>query len=315
MKHFLKIRKILIVPLVAVVTILPIHTQKANALGLMVPVLAPVSDSIASLHTSFQDVLKMGLDTLAYTVAQAALDQITQNTVSWIQGGFNGSPSFAVDPQKLFLNTADAVSGGLASQLRNLSTTCKTGSVNFNLDLANMVDLSTRSGASNKFAARLQCPFPATINASDFYKTGTGGWDAYSAAFQDAGNGFGSRIIVSQELATLQENAKKLQEQKLSWGNGFLDQVDPTNCPSMPPEVTAAIALPSSSPDALPPEAIKAYQSSYCKTATPGKTIADTLSQATGMDANRLNTADNMNKIIAAFIGQITKSVTVGIFK
>lgn len=317
MKNISIFKKTLLVPLVALITFLPIHVQKASA-GAVPGIFVPVADSILQgdtlTHTAFQDVAKMSLDTLAYTAAQIALDEITKNTVSWIQGGFNGSPSFAVDPNKLFLDTADAVSGGLASQIRNLSTTCKVGNVNFNLDLANMVDLSTRSGATNKFAAQLQCPFPATIDPTKFYTNFDGGWDAYGAALEDAGNGFGTRVIASKELATLQQEVTHLQEQKLGWANGFLDQPDLSQC-TYPPAVASVINLPSTSPDALPPEAVQAYQRSYCKTATPGKTIADTLSQATGMDTQRLNMADNMNKIIAAFVGQITKSVTVGVFK
>ncbi len=322
MKHPSKIKNFFLPLIIAVIVVSPIHTQKASAIGIFVPTNDAMLNVATSLHASFQDVAKMGLDTLAYTAAQMALDQITQNTVSWIQGGFNGSPSFAVDPAKLFLNTADAVSGGLASQIRNLSTTCKVGNVNFNVNsLANMVDLSTRSGATNKFAAQLRCPFPATIDPTKFYSDGSGGWEGFGSALQDAGNGFGSRILVSQELKTLQAEATHIQEQKLNWGNGFLDQVDTSNC-DYPPEVNKAMTSTLtasdtglSSPDALPPEAVKAYQQSYCKTATPGKTIADTLAQATGMDTQRLNMADNMNKIIAAFVGQITKSVTVGVFK
>ena len=330
MKNILTLKKTLLISLALVaVIVLPIHTQKASAFaasagsagaggGSIPSIFVPVNDGMLNGtvlgDATFQDTIAPMLDTLAYTAAQMALDQITQNTVSWIQGGFNGSPSFAVDPAKLFLNTADAVSGGLASQIRNLSTTCKVGNVNFNLNLANMVDLSTRSGATNKFAAQLQCPFPVTIDPTKFYTNFDGGWDAYGAALEDAGNGFGTRVIASKELATLQQEATHLQEQKLGWANGFLDQPDLSQC-TYPPAVASVINLPSTSPDALPPEAVQAYQRSYCKTATPGKTIADTLSQATGMDTQRLNMADNMNKIIAAFVGQITKSVTVGVFK
>ena len=318
MKHPSKIKNFFLPLIIAIIVVSPIHTQKASAVGIFVPTNDAMLNVATSLHASFQDVAKMGLDTLAYTAAQMALDQITQNTVSWIQGGFNGSPSFAVDPAKLLLNTANAVSGGLASQIRNLPNTF---SPDIALKLSNMVELSTRSGAGNKFAEQLKSPFPATIDPTKFYTNFDGGWEGYSAALQDSGNGFGTRIIVSQELNTLQAEAQHIQEQKLSWGNGFLDQVDTSNC-DYPPEVNKAMTSTLtasdtglSSSDALPPEAVKAYQQSYCKTSTPGKTIADTLAQATGMDTQRLNMADNMNKIIAAFVGQITKSVTVGVFK
>lgn len=288
MKHTFNIQKILIVPIVAIATLLPINAQKANA-QLFVPVFDKLHTTVSAKHAGFQNVTKMTLDTLAYTVAQSALDQLTQNTVNWIKGGFAGSPSFAVDPNKLFLDTTNIVAGGLANQIQGIAT-CDFNP-NFNIDLANMVTLSTRSGATAKFQDQIKCPFPSTINASDFYNDfSKGGWEAFETALSDSGNAFGVNLLTSRELAARQTETLSVIEQKLGWAGGFLSM---ETCGSIEPYT------------GIPTD---------CKTTTPGKIIQDQLSQSIGTDMNRLGFADNLNKVFSALIGQLTQSAMSGIF-
>lgn len=316
MKYIFGIKKTFISLIVtAVVISMPFAPLRVNAQvpGIMVPVLAPVSDSITTAHASFQDVAKMSLDTLAYTAAQVALNQITQSTVAWVKGGFNGSPSFAVDPQQLFLNIANSVTGGMVNQIRGIAT-CNF-IPNFNFDLANMVDLSGRSGYYDKFDQSIRCPFPANINASQFYRDfNQGGWKGFETSLQDSGNRFGTTLITAEELARRQKEMSDLKLTELGWAGGFMSMVDTNDCPSMPPEASAWIENGSGGVPA-DPTAVKELQNFYCKKTTPGKTISDQLSKTMGTDMDRLGAADNMNKIIAAVIGQLTSNLTTGIFR
>lgn len=266
----------------AVASVAAVPTADAVAAGLLGTV-----SGVNIAHTAFQDVGKMTLDNAFYVAAQCALSFMTENTVAWIKGGYNGSPSFAVDPQQLFLDIANSVSGGLVNQIRGIATCNFTP--NFNFDLANMVDLSGRSGYYDKFDQSIRCPFPANINASQFYRDfNQGGWKGFETSLQDSGNPFGLKVRTAEELATRQKEMKDLKVEQLGWAGGFL----PMETCELDSYGVAQI----------------------CKTTTPGKTISDQLSKTLGTDMDRLGAADNMNKIITAVIGQLTSNLATGIF-
>ncbi|HAS84470.1 MAG TPA: hypothetical protein DCS23_00110 [Candidatus Yonathbacteria bacterium] len=310
----LKIKKFLVLPFVVVALFISLGSPQAQAISVPSWDALSIAETITQQAEDMagemaQQVARMTLDSMAYTAGQMLLDQVTDNIITWVQGGFNGSPSFAVDPTKLFLDLADAVSGGMASQIRGIATCDFTA--NFNNDLANMVDLSTRRDAGNKYAYQIRCPFPAlNVNASDFYNDfNRGGWSAFEMALSDNGNAFGVAVLTSDELAKRQQEARATQEMRSNWSNGFTDLVDTDECPTMPDEVSGAIEN-----DELSIEEKKAYQKAYCKTTTPGKIVGERLGQAVGVDMDRLGFVDNINKIIGAVIKQFTSQAMSGIF-
>lgn len=313
------IKKILILPIIVFALFFSPNLPTANAQGVAVPTntmfdIPNVAQSIAQAITRqaadmAMEVARISIDSAAYMAGQMLLDQVTDGIITWVKGGFNGSPSFAVDPTKLFLDLADAISGGMASQIQGIATCDFTA--NFNLDLANMVDLSTRKNAGNKFANQIKCPFTETINinATDFYNDfSRGGWMAFETALSDSGNSFGVKVLTSKEHSARQEEARRTQEMRSSWSGGFTDMIDTEDCPSMPAEVAGGLAD-------MPPEAVRVYQQAYCKTTTPGKIVGDRLGQAVGVDMERLGFVDNVNKIIGAVVKQLTAQAVTGIFK
>ncbi len=247
-------------------------------------------------------------DCIIYGAGQLMLNQLTDNIISWIQGGFNGSPSFAIDTHALFLDLADSVAGDLAAEIRGIMSCNFTPT--WNNDLANSVDNSSRKYARNRFTTA--CPFDLNFTASTFFDGAQnaflrgGGMKSFEASLDDLGNPFGLRIVVSKELQTRQDETRRIQEQKLSWSNGFIDLVDTNNC-NYPASVAAGMKD-------FPPEAVKIYQRTYCQTTTPGKIIEGQLTKVTGLDMDRLGVSDSLNKIVSAFMKQITKQVKSGIF-
>lgn len=313
MNNISKFKKTLLLPLSVILISSTLNIQRAQAQvpGVFVPVYSAIEHGTQVTNFAWDSIGQHTLSTLAYTAGQLALDQITQNTISWIQGGFAGSPSFAIDPNKLFLDLADSVAGEFASEVRGLAT-CNF-SPNFNDNLANSLELSTRSNANNKFAAQAQCPFPAlSFSASDFYGAGAdafkqnGGWKAMEASLDDAGNPFGMRVVAGQELIARQSSAQKIQEQKSGWSNGFTNLVD-----------TSACTYPSgmdTSFEGVDPGVRASLQQQYCPITTPGKVIDGQLQDALGTDVQRLGFADNLDKLIGALIGQLTQEAITGIF-
>ncbi|OHA84239.1 MAG: hypothetical protein A2937_00370 [Candidatus Yonathbacteria bacterium RIFCSPLOWO2_01_FULL_47_33b] len=308
------IQKILLLPLI-VVSFFSFDISKAQAQvpSIFVPVYSAIEHGTSATDALWQDVTENGISMLAYQAGQIALNQLTQNTISWIRGGFNGSPSFAIDTNEIFLGLADMQAAGLAREIRGLAT-CDF-SPTFKDDLANMLELSTRRDAPSKFGVQASCPFPSNINASVFYTAGlntfeqNGGWEAMEASLNDSGNRFGLNVISGQELAARKSEAKNIQEQKLGWSNGFMDLVDTSDCTF--PNGQADFNSIDWSND---PQGKAIMERSFCKTTTPGKIIEGQLSDTLGTDLDRLGFADDLNKIIGALIQQLTQEAVNGIF-
>lgn len=275
-----------------------------------------------TLTTTWSSSLKGFADCLIWKTGQLMLDDLTEQTVNWIKGGMNGSPQFAVDPHKLYLDLSEAVAGNLARQIRGLELCDFTP--NFKNDLANWVELSGGGSTEQKLKVAIECPFKtAEVTASQFYGSQQKfAWRWFETALNDNGNPFGVSVIASNELTKSQLAEQHKAEQELNWGSGFLGVVDVQDCPNMPPEVSSAIAASQSGQSvdmsgnlAMSPEAVKSYQNSYCKKTTPGKIIERQLGDALQTDFQRLGLADNLSKIINAFVTKLSNDAIKGIFK
>lgn len=285
---------------VATAIAVPVNDMAANAH-------LAVSNVISNADATFNAITKMNLDAVAYGVAQCTLTAITDNTIKWIQGGFTGSPNFAVDTTNLFQKLSDAVLLDLSNQIKSLKACDFTP--NFINDLANSVEISAPK--RNKLAAKIQCPFgAANISASQFYGPGSRfTWGLFETALGDSGNQFAVRVTTAEEAARRQTEAKAATDQRLSWSNGFADIIDYTNCDYPDAEIEAQANDPSFSPALR-----EMYQRQYCPTTTPGKIVGDSLMKAIGAKQDRIGFADNMNKIISALIHELTKEAISGIF-
>ncbi len=263
-------------------------------------------------------------DCIVYNAGQKMLEQLTNNTVAWIQGGFHGAPSFSVNTHEVFLDLADMVAGDLARELRGIAT-CDFR-VNFKNDLANEVELSSKR--QYKFNSSVECPFPETfnLNSSDFYNgINKWSWEGLEYAMQENGNPFGVAILTGNELALRSSEKEEVRKQELSWANGFTNIVDTENCnyPSTTlgrydenedGNITQDEWDQLVADEMITKAEVREYQKIYCKTTTPGKVLGDKLSEAMDVDMQRLGLVDSINKIIGAVISQVTKQAAIGVF-
>lgn len=251
---------------------------------------------------------RISMDSAAYALGQMLLNQVTDNVVGWVKGGFNGSPSFAVDPTKLFLDASKMVASGLTQDILSLSV-CDFDSLS-RLNLAQSVTLAPIRNKA-RFADEIRCPFggnDAQLFYNDFSK---GGWRAFESSLSDRGNPFGTSLIVGQELSARQEVMKNTKEQELSWGGGFLSMADTSKCAypeGMDPDFNDFTGL-----DRTPAEK-STLQNTYCQKTTPGKIVGEKLHDALNIDMDRLGFVDNINKILGAVINQLSGQAMQGIF-
>ena len=266
------------------------------------------------------DPTKSVLNNIAYVLAQCTLTEMTNSTIKWIQGGFHGSPSFAISPKKVFADIANSVATELAQQIKSIGA-CNFVP-NFTVTLSNAVDLS--SDNSQMFASQVKCPF-GTGDAGAFFNDFTnGGWDSFANALNDAGNPFGVAVLTGDELNQREQQQAALQAQQLAWSHGFIDLVDndPKKCSYVnikdKPKDPNAISLDSTGrpdPKVYTPEVISALEKKYCPITTPGNVISDQLTKTLGVDMDRLGFADDMNKVITALLTQLVQQTVRGVFK
>ena len=285
-----------------------------------------VTSAMAKTPKDQQSKMTNGvMDCIVYNAGQKMLEQLTNNTVQWIQGGFHGSPSFSVNTHEIFLDLADMVAGDLARSIRGIAT-CDFR-VNFKNDLANEVELSTKR--EYKFNRSVECPFPETfqVNSSDFYNgINKWSWEGLEYALQESGNPFGVAILTGDELALRSAEKKEVRKQELSWSSGFTNIIDTENC-NYPrglieyhtgdennTTINQDVWNQEIEAGTITAARAREIQKTYCKTTTPGKILGDRLSESIGVDMQRLGLVDSINKIIGAMISQVTKQASIGIF-
>lgn len=276
--------------------------------------------AIAGVQTAsnvWQDDIRPVLDELVYIYAQCAIDEMTANTISWIQGGFHGSPSFALKPGKVFLDLQNTVANQLAKQVIDLRVTDFVPG--FSNNLTKSIELSTRVDARGKFSAKIKSTLPTGVEPQKFYNDfNQGGWGAFGASLQTNNNPFGVMIIAGDELAARQLEEATRQKNQLDWANGFIDLVDLDTC-TYPEDdgYGGAIVLGSDgqpNPDEYDPSEIADLQRQWCDITTPGNIISDQLSKTLGTDLDRLGLADNMNKIIEALLSKLVQDTVKHVF-
>jgi hypothetical protein len=282
------------------------------------------STGMSTASSAWQNDVKPYFDELAYITGQCALEQVTANTISWIKGGFHGSPSFAVSPKKLYSDLKNSVANQLARQVVALKLTDFVPG--FSNNLTKSLQLSASLDAQGRLKSNLQMTFPIGVQPSTFYNDfRQGGWPAYYASLSDNNNPFGNMLIVGNEMAVRNLEAQTIQKQQLDWSKGFIDIVDTDDCDypaggdSSDPEAAASggIALDASGqPDqnVYTQAEITSLQRQYCNTTTPGSILSQQLDKTLGTDLDRLGFADNVDKIITALISKLVQDTVKHVF-
>lgn len=296
-----------------------------------VPTTDPVGSGTTGLNTGintassiWKDDIKPYFDELAYSAGQCAIEQLTSNTISWIKGGFHGSPSFAIKPNQIFLDLQNSVANQMAKQVIDIQL--NDFIPGFSNNLTKSIQLSTRVNARGKFTNSIRATFPPDVQPQRFYQDfSQGGWGAFGASLQTNNNPFGVMMLVGDELAVRQAEAQATQQQQLNWSKGYIDLVDTDKCYYPSSESGSleyggeggAIYLDANGqpdPTEYDPAEITALQKQYCSITTPGGVISDQLTKTLGADMDRLGLADNVDKIITALISKLVQDTVHGVF-
>lgn len=237
------------------------------------------------------------LNGLAYRLSKVALAQLTKQTVSWINSGFNGD-SFFIKDQASYLYSLE--NEEINSILGPISAFANRKDYPYGRDYARAFLENRKSDYNNYSRSNLSSYLNKNITASQYSRNFmSGGWDGWIAMTQNASNnplGFG--MITSQQIADNAARSNQRMLNELNWGDGFLSQkkcVDPTN---------------------YTPKNAKKNPCRQWETVTPGITIANQLSNVMGTSFRQLEMADQINESLSiVFDALVNEGMSWGISK
>jgi hypothetical protein len=292
--------------------------------------LSSVYNEIASYAEQSIWIKDYILDPLAWAEAKGLLQNITNETVNWINSGFNGSPAYITNPTRFFENMADQATGAFISQNGPLSSLCSPISLNVRLALAlNQAGISGNGGgSSNPYTCTLSTIINNVQNASisagvtvngmsiagfeggDFSQ---GGWPAFAALAEPQNSFYGAYLEAQSSLDTNIANRTQQKNNELAQGQGFQTYQTCTEDPSITDEEAfddPTIQLDEAATAAaiaVNPDAYNIYD--RCENSTPGSTIKTSLDKAMGSSQDSLVQASMLDEIIGALAGQLVNKV------
>ena len=257
-----------------------------------------VQNVISAVEASGSNTKEYVLDTLAWQVANLAIESMTKSLVNWINSGFEGSPAFVTDLNQNLRGVGDAVAAQFFDELsqQTIATTPFQDQVLDSVRLAYYLRTSPES-----FYTR----YPYTLNQvspdsraflnGDFSQ---GGWNAwFETVVNPQNNPFGAQMLANEALEGVVANATGNRLQELSWNRGFLSWRG--ECEQVA-ENADAIELSGADP-------CLSYE-----VQTPGSVIMEQLNTQLGAGVNRLVSADEFNEIIGALLNQLVLQVVGG---
>lgn len=248
-----------------------------------------IYDTISSAYNMYQAAQaqylaekETWLDGVLYALTNVLLQEMTEEVVSWINSGFEGSPSFMQDFEGFLLGVADRTVGEYIWNDPDLNFLCSP----FQLNLKYVLDTQYRK-IRNGFGAS-QCTLTGMIGNLESFFAGDfiqGGWnDWFKVTMTPQYNPYGAMLLAQEQLTLRVEGANTQEMQTAAWGKGFLSRED---CQVV-------------------------ENRSVCRTITPGTTIEDSLNVALGSPTRRIETADEINEIFGALFGQLVQQMFTG---
>ena len=240
------------------------------------------------------------LDGLAWTVAKAIVGAMVQDLISWVNSGFEGAPMFITDMKGFLLDVGDDLAGEYIANLGDFgSFICSP----FRLDIQIAVALNYQKIRNADEPER--CTLTGIKGNLENFIDGTqrsfenGGWTNWLeiTAKPEQYTPYGSTLNAVAVLNARLVNDKGAE--RTASPDGFMSQKD---C-----KMVTAPVIPVG-PGTMGPPPPPPKPKEECTVTTPGKVISEMLSKNVDSDREALISADEVNEIFAAIVGQIGKA-------
>ena len=236
--------------------------QKAEA------VFVPVGDLVNLEFHAFDFLKENAIDTIAFTAAKMAAQQLVTNMVDWIGSGFDGNPSFVTNRSELFRSISDEI---FIDVLTNDIQDAYTNAPFKNALVSNLAtDYSNRNSLPEYTLDQVVEDDEAFL-AGDFSK---GGWDGWFALTQNPGNNYyGAQNAAKSKIDAETGEAIENQKAELAENQGFLSLKDDSG-----------------------------------NVITPGSVISEQLNFNLGSGLRQLENADELGEIVTASLNALAQS-------
>lgn len=245
-----------------------------------------VTNTVTTAKAIENTVREYVLDGIAWELANVALEQMTEDIVTWINSGFNGSPAFIQDPGRFFTGIADDVAGRFLEEIGG-GFLCSpfAADIQFTLEIGYY-----QAGGRSDLSDRYSCSLTDAIgNVEDFLNNdlSQGGLQQFfNVSVRPENNPYQLSIGLEQELQGRIFGELQGERDLLDWNGGFLSRR----------------------------ECLDGEEEPYCTgdVLTPGDTIQNQLNESLGIGRDRLLVADDINEIIGALMNQLVSQVLGG---
>lgn len=255
------------------------------------------------------------LRVLLATLKKQLLDEITRETVRWVQNG--EKPLFLQKPGKVFEEAADEAAGEVIQQIGG-DQLCRgiPFNVNFYLSQPN----TTKKQAS--------CTLTQVVNNLESFKKDfkTGGWLGYTNLLQPQNNQYGIEILTGQALerAVAQKTQEETLKQNINLGFNSeictkyqlissvteqpmpnlwnVDAKEDGSDPGLPYSFSFTARTRSFGTKTYTAADKVKWKCVENKTTTPGRTIAEGLNKSLGSNIDFIVNSDDLTNVLAAVL-------------
>ncbi len=237
------------------------------------------------------------LQVLARVAAQTIIHNFTKSTLTWINSGFHGSPSFVTNPEAFLSDVGDIAAGQFIQGLGDVGQIlCSPFDLNLRISFGLSLGVG---GATSPRYQYVGCRLSDV--QKNIYNTfvggqwgGNQGWQNFVSISQGANNPYGA-YLYGKDAMTQQIAAKTgTQLQKLNWGSGFLSSESCTDASGNPVDVNSID----------PNDEYNYMYGINCETTTPGSVIQDQLNKTLGIPAGVLSVSQDIDDILNALVNQ-----------
>jgi hypothetical protein len=260
-----------------------------------------VESTISAVNEAAGYTKDYALDTLAWQVANMAIESITKSTVNWINSGFQGSPAFVTDLNENLRGVGDAVAARFFEELASseIAATPFQDKVLDSIRLAYYLRTSPESFYTrNPYTLNQVSADDQAFLKGDFKQGGFNAW--FSTVMNPQNNPYGAQMLANEALENAVAGATGNRLEELSWNRGFLSWRGECQSSAGGHEEGHAVSLGGEDP-------CDSYEIE-----TPGSVIMEQLNQQLGSGVERLVSADEFNEIIGALLNQLAMQVLGG---
>ncbi len=258
------------------------------------------------LDTAWRFVQDTLLKTLLATLKKRILDEITNETVQWIQNG--QTPLFTQNFGDVLTNAANAAAGDVLQQMGAGQLCTGLPQQLINIQLAQPQTLSQS----------VSCTLSQAVGNIEAFKQNfsNGSWIGYHNLLMPQNNQYGIEILTEQALEnTVQQKTQAATlEQQVNLGFTSQECVDNSGNPDkgwVLYDTKTGQPVPNTLPQGYDPLTHQPptssvpgteYRCQKWKITTPGRTIADSVSQALGSNVNFIINSQDISSVLGAVL-------------